>query len=512
MKMYYRTQCLIVCGICIGIGWLRPVRAEQSEQPESKVSWRDGFRLEQTNPKEGKSYRFRFRTAIQPRFTYVATDGRTQAADLPSGKKRPGNSDDFCSFNMRRLRFYVDGSAPNPDWSYYVHLQLEPQSGVNAHDAIIEWRRWPQMRIQFGRMKIPAFGLEFWQSGFMQNGTDRTIFTGDSENDTDLFGGTTYDFPGGNSRYRVGGHLLQNGFSTGGLTLYRSQGININGSLDLLGSKQALAYWMGLFNGRDSKAWASVGADLLVSFMLGINFLPGSDPEGPLGPSGFANYTMQGDFGYNQKPLGALVLSSFRQEQAVPVYYAPDATQAGWMRVVSAKHDVENYGFDAALLFRWYGFSLDLEFAWEEFIQQDDELKGFGRTLWNRSAYRANLGMFVVPKTIELTAKYADVSRIDDNNLEKSLASGLGLVKREDVWVVEDGLRQVIFGINLYLDGFSHFITADFSWMSNRFKPVGLEEAQRVLQVDGSEAEELFEANPDGQDDIRLRCMYQFIF
>ncbi len=78
---------------------------------------------------------------------------------------------------MRRLRFIIDGTAPNQDWKYHVHVQLEPSS-ANVHDAFIRWQHFKTLRVQFGRMRLPAFGMEYWQSGFMQNGTARTIFTG----------------------------------------------------------------------------------------------------------------------------------------------------------------------------------------------------------------------------------------------------------------------------------------------------------------------------------------------
>lgn len=509
-----RRSISFICAglVALGLFWQAAAWSEESNKPTSNASWNNGFNIEHKDSESQKEYRLRFRIAIQPRFTYVMTDHKTEPAELAGDKKRPGNQADFCSFNMRRLRFYVDGYAPNPDWRYYIHVQLEPQNGVNAHDAVIEWRRWPEFRIQFGRMKIPAFGLDFWQSGFMQNGTDRTIFTGDSENDKDLFGGWTYDFPGGNSRLRVGSQLLQNGFSTGGFTLYRSQGINITGALDLLTKKQLLAYWLGVYNGRDSKALSTKESSLLYVFRLGVNFLSGSDPSGPLGSSGFQGYLMQGDFGYNTTPLGALVFSGFWHKQKVQTYFVPDATQAGFMESFSMAHELENYGSSGSFLFRWRGFSADLEYAWEEFIQDDTQQKGYGSRVWNRSATRVNLGYFVVPKRWEVTAKFAHVSRVDQNDLEKSLSSGLGLVKRDGGWVVEDNLMQIITGLNWYLDGFNHLITGDVAWMRCGFKAVGLDEAQRVLELDAATARELFSSKADAQNDIRFRIMFQYIF
>ncbi|HIE33348.1 MAG TPA: hypothetical protein EYP81_04805, partial [Thermodesulfobacteriaceae bacterium] len=147
-------------------------KAVESKAPVNwKAYWKNGFRIEYKNPEKNREYKFRFRTGIQLRYTYMVRD-----------EDFSGGNENYSSFNMRRLRFFVDGTAPNKDWKYYVHVQLEPKSKVNVHDAFVIWQKYaPFFRVQFGRMKIPAMSMEYWQSGFKQNGTDRTIFTDDGE-------------------------------------------------------------------------------------------------------------------------------------------------------------------------------------------------------------------------------------------------------------------------------------------------------------------------------------------
>ncbi|MFP3870021.1 MAG: porin [Syntrophobacteria bacterium] len=480
-------------------------REEAEKLAKMKAYWKNGFRIEYEDPETDREYKFRFRTGIQFRYTYVDTDDDILFNGSPTGKD-VDHTENYNSFNMRRLRFYVDGTAPTADWNYYVHVQLEPQSAVNIHDAFIQWQHWKEFRIQFGRMKIPCFGMEYWQSGFAQNGTDRTMFTGDSEFDQDLFGQRTYDFPGSNARLRVGNQRLDNGFSTGGFTLYRSQGLNLNGYLDVLGQKQFLAYWLGMYNGRDSRGFNNPDDQMLYSFRLGINFLPGSDPEGPMGKHGFDNYFTQGDYGYNTEPLAAFITSTFWDRDKTRTRYAvcADPEQGFMQEIAEDEHDIENYGYSASVLFRYLGFSADLEYAWEEFLQspgRDHEES------WDRWAVRANLGYFLVPQKWETVFKFAYVQRLDDTALEDHIESGLGLVKLDDGFAIEKNIQQYVFGLNYYLHGFNQYITADLALMRREFDKVSAREANS-LDLDPA----AFSTDCDTQNDLRFRMMYQFFF
>jgi len=436
------------------------------------------------------------------RYTYAFTDKSIRYNNSPTGDKYD-TTENYSNFDMRRLRFFVDGTAPNKDWKYYVHVQLEPSS-ANVHDAIIRWQHFKTFRVQFGRMKIPAFGMEYWQSGFMQNGTDRTIFTVDSEYDKDIFGNRTYDFPGSNARLRVGHHRLKNLFPAGGFLLYRSQGISVDGYVDMFGKKQFLCYWLGVYNGRDTKQFSNLDSDMLYSLRIGLNLLPGSDPKGPMGKNTFNNYLMQGDYGYNIRPALALIFSTFYDREKTKTYYnyINDAT-IGFMQAQSGWHDTDSFGASATLLFRYMGFSFDTEYAWEQFEQGKTS---YDETCWNRWAARLNIGYFFIPKKLEAVFKYAYVRRLAGNNVLKSLRSGLGLVKTVDGYAVEDNLQQYVWGINYYLHGFNQYVTFDVSWLHRGLKS-GVAEAQN-LGLDQTK----FTTSPDDQNDIRLRVMYQFLF
>ena len=470
--------------------------------PKMKAYWKNGFRIEYVNPENNREYKFRFRTGIQFRYTYVDTDSDIFFNGSPTGKN-VDDTENYSSFNMRRLRFYVDGTAPSSAWKYYVHIQLEPQGSVNTHDAYIQWQQWKEFRIQFGRMKVPAFGLEYWQSGFGQNGTDRTIFTGDSEYDKDLFGNRTYDFPGSNARLRTGGHRQKNGFPTGGFLLYRSQGFNINGYLDMCDQKDFFTYWLGVYNGRDTRGTSNADDQMLYTLRIGFNFLPGSDPKGPMGPNAFKNYSAQGDYGYNTRPLAAFITSAFWDKDRTKTYYSViNDSSKGFMGTGSGLHDIENHGFSGTLLFRYLGFSTDIEYAFERFAQDSPD-----HEIWDRWAVRLNLGYFLVPKKWEVVSKFAYVKRLDDNDLENSIISGLGLVNTDDGFAVEDNLQQYILGLNYYMHGFNRYVTADICWYRRELDKVSPDEAGAIGLDAGN-----FASDAGNQNETRFRIMFQQIF
>ncbi len=459
------------------IDQLEQKEAVKKESASPRAYWKNGFRIDY-KADNGNEYRFRFRTGIQLRYTYLDRDD-----DISNSEEN------YSSFTMRRLRFFVDGTAPNRDWKYFVHVQLEPKSKVNVHDAFVVWKKYKAFRVQFGRMKIAGLGLEYWQSGFKQNGTDRTIFTDDGENYW------PYD---GMPKMRVGGHLLKNGFPYGGMLNYRSQGIQLNGYLDMFGKKQFLCYWLGFFNGRDTQGNKNTNsADHLYSARVGINWLSGSDPKGPMGGKTFNNYFMQGDYGYNKAPALATVFSTFWANDRVKTYY--DSTGSA----NSMAHDTENYAFDAAILFRYLGMSFDLEWAWEEFIQAPD--KAIEQT-WDRWAIRASIGYFFVPKKWEAVFKYAYFERLEDNDPINSQLSGLGLAKLSNgKLAVEDYLQQFILGLNYYFHGFNQYVTVDLSLLQRNLEDASQKEAALI----GKTAADF---DSERENDWRFRVMYQFIF
>lgn len=433
-----------------------PAAGSAEESSGVTVRWGDGFRIE--DKRDDSLYYLRLKFALQFRYTYLAFDPQTVS-----------NADhDWNNFFLRRARLFADGMAPDKNWTYYLHVQLEPPGGVNLHDGYVQWERYRFCRVQFGRMKIP-FSLEFWQSGFLLNGVERTIFSAETDVDgktRDVLGNTIERFwPGGNAAFPTSGHYATSTtrnrtsskgtlFPTGGLMLYRSQGIDVNGDVSVpgLNEESLLQYRLGLYNGRDTQGFGNPTDQLLSVFRLAY------------APLGEFPLTMQGDFPCTQEPKVVVLFSVFR--------YGDEATRRYDLATdtyVNDKYDIRDWGYDLAAVFRWRGLSLDLEYGFENFDME-------GRTPDNRDDYdrlggRVNLGYFLVPKKWEAVFRYGYLERIHDNDSLASLRTGLGLVETRDGWAVEKNLQEYTFGVNYYLHGHNQKICMDYSLLVRAFRP-----------------------------------------
>jgi hypothetical protein len=337
------------------------------------VAWNNGLRIQDLS--DDLLYYLRLRLGFQFRYTYLHFDDQVLS-----------NDEDWNNFMFRRLRLFFDGNFPNRDWKYFLQLQLETANGINALDAWLQWQRFPWARIQLGRMKIP-YGLEFWQSGFALNGVERTIFSAETDVDgkaKDVFGNSIGQFwPGSNATFPNGGQILEGTlFPVGGMTLYRSQGVDINGEIEVPGFRHGsrLDYWLGLYNGRDTRGFTNPTEQLLYSFRLAYE---------PCGPS---NLTVQGDWAFSEEPITAFLVSFYSY------------TDTAWMRydfledglVATTEYDIWDLGYDLAAILRYRGFSLDLEFAWERFHAQGNTWETEGT--YDRLGGRVNTGYFFLPR------------------------------------------------------------------------------------------------------------------
>lgn len=100
----------------------------------------NGFYIKSTD----EDFTLKTNLFIQFRYTYLNFDKMVNT-----------NNEDWSNFLVRRARVFFRGNAPNKDWIYYFHIQLEPQGAVNLHDAYVTWKRYPYAQVQIGRAKIP---------------------------------------------------------------------------------------------------------------------------------------------------------------------------------------------------------------------------------------------------------------------------------------------------------------------------------------------------------------------
>ncbi len=429
------------------------------------------------------AYKMRIKAAIQLRYTYMDFDRASVVKD-ENGSILGYSNEDWNNFFVRRARLYIDGNAPTIAWKYFLHLQLEPKGKVNLHDAYIQWQRFNEFRIQAGRMKIP-YGLEFWQSGFGLNGVARTIFTGETDIEgkaKDIFGNRIEpSWPGGNSIFPVSSHTKKGIlFPLGGLLIYRSQGINLNGDINGLGKKGLIQYWTGIFNGRDTQGASNPTSDMLYVMRIALN------------PLGKFKITQQGDVDYTTSPKICFLMSGYTYKDRATKYIDVNPLTLAATNIYH-DYDIEDIGLNGAILFRYKGFSMDAEYGWENFDQQGSFT---GHEDWNRQGYRLNLGYFLIKHKLEIVAKHGYIERICDSTPVDALKTGLGLIEFKDGRLAyENNLQDYILGINYYFKKHNLRISADYSYLLNDLK---------------SAHPELY--NIKNQIGNRVRAMLQFIF
>ncbi|MEW6214945.1 MAG: hypothetical protein AB1478_07070, partial [Nitrospirota bacterium] len=336
-------------------------------------------------------------------------------------------------------------------------------------------KKYPHAQVQFGRSKIP-YGLHFWQSASLLNGVERSILSGE----TDVDGKSdTRKWPGGNANFPVSDEDNITKFPIGGFNLFRSQGVQLQGDINLFGQDGFLQYWAGVYNGRNTKGGINIDSSHLWAGRISIN------------PFGKYNLLQQGDIDYSKTPKVCFLLSGFQNIDRLTKYRSSttDADNDGYGDQKSETYDIKGTGYNLSALLRYRGFSMDAEYGYDRLKQ--DRTGGY---TWDRFGYRVDTGYFLIPKRFEVVTRYAYVERLKDNTKEKSLASGLGLVSNGgNLNAIEDNLQEYTSGLNYYFVGHNLKLFIDYSYL-----------VRKLIFVDT--------ASVDGQYDNRFRTMIQYYF
>jgi hypothetical protein len=399
----------------------------------TKNSYGGGFRMTTENGK----YSMRIMAAAQFRYTYMNYDDRVS-----------GNTEDYSNFYMRRARVWFDGHAYDPKFTYYIHVQLEPMSAVNLHDAWINYALKPMFQIGLGRNKI-AYGLEFVNSGFGNNMVERSIYSG--ETDINAGGGLSKWPGGGNEGFPLSGEDANTGYQVGGLQLFRSQGVQLSGRNKDTGG--VFEYQVGVWQGRNTKGASNFGTDHLYSARVGFY------------PNGFINWLFAGDNADTKSFKTGFVFSAYNDTRIKKTNAAGTAVP---------QYEGKDTGYTLSLMARYRGFSLDADYGWEQYDMQDSTVVGDKE--FDRNGWRAQVGYFVKPKLVEVVGRYAYVTRLADPTIEATKNSGLGFVKvKNSSGVLQDAmeksLQEYTFGVNYYLSGAAqqHKVFADYSHLTRQF-------------------------------------------
>jgi len=409
-----------------------------------------GFRL----TTQDNRFSLRLWGAIQFRYTYFSYDKRVL-----------GNDTDYSGFYLRRARVWLAGHAFDPRFTYFLHIQLENTNAVNLHDAWLEYRLHPLANIGVGRYKI-SYGLEFLNSGFALQFIERSVFSG--ETDIDFGDGPVY--PGGGTWFFRLNAQAPTGFATGGLTLYRSQGVQLAG---MRGSKTTptFEYQVGVWQGRGTRGLRNPDNKHLFAVRAGYH------------PWGWIDWRFQGDQEGSERYRFSVIGSAYTQS----------STESGGF---------DEDGYDIAIMNRYRGFSLDAEWATESygFHEYDVHLE--------RKGWRVQAGYMVVPNKFEVAARYAANQRIRPATYRTSMDSGLLVAYvfdgEEYVPQIEGQISEYTLGFNWFItQGHRHKFQVDTSWLVREFA------GDSGAFVDGSPSP--IEALPD-QEDWRIRAMIQLVF
>ncbi len=428
--------------------------AAKDETPPVRVTYDLGFRLETADNR----FQLNIFGLLQLRYTYVDYDHRIR-----------DNEVDYSNFFMRRARLYFMGHAFNPRFKYFIHIQLEPTRSINAHDLWLEYTFSDLVRLGAGRNKI-AYGLEFLNSGGGLGMVERSVFSGETDIDLGPVDAPGPRYPGGGTTRFGLAWEASNGFATGGLNLYRSQGIQLQGRRGT-SSTPTIEYQLGVWQGRNTLGLSNDGTGHLYSARVGYH------------PWGFIDWRFMGDVESSPRIKLGLLASA---------YVNSDRRGGGY----------SEHGHNLAAMARYRGLSADLEWGAEVFdydLFEED---------FKRSGWRIEVGWFVLPQKIELRARHAEIQRLEDPSYRAVIDSALGVaeIADGDGWTpaIEDGIAETSIGVNYFINEWHrHKLQFDVSRLVRSFA------ADPEAVIDGSPSP--ISGHPD-QVDYRARAMVQLVF
>jgi len=444
--------------VFLALSALVPLAAaeEGSEEkaPNSILAKYDkGFRF---TTRDGR-YALRINGLLQARYTYVDYDPEILY-----------NQEDYSNLYLRRARLFFSGHAGGTRLTYLFHVQLEPNQGLNANDLWVEYEFTDLLRVGIGRNKI-SYGLEMLNSGSALGMVERSLMYGETDIDVGSDSAPGPRYPGGGTQRFGLSWIAPNGFATGGLNLYRSQGLQLRGEQGAE-NRPSFEYQLGIWQGRGTNSAANLGNDHLVSLRVGYH------------PFGWIDWKVVGDVDFTERIKLAVIGSLYRDTTDQPVAF-------------------DESGCNLALLARWRGWSVDVEWAAESFDYREP------RATYERDGWRASLGWFVVPKKWELRTRYAEIQRLNDPTYRRAVDSQLGAPQVWDGsdWMpaLEAKISEISVAASVFVLEWRNRLIVDVSQLRREFA------ADPDAIIDG-EPRPIAKA-PD-QVDHRIRLMVQLGF
>ncbi|NJN64710.1 MAG: hypothetical protein HC882_07410 [Acidobacteria bacterium] len=307
--------------------------------------------------------------------------------------------------------------------------------------------------------------------------------------ETDISDGGLSKYPGGGTAsFPLNGEDANTGFQTGGMTLFRSQGVQLSGQ------NEHFEYQLGVWNGRRTRATNNPDDNHLYALRFGWY------------PMGFINWLFSGDLEHSEKLKLGFTGSYYMEtstHSAVNVDVDPGTT--GTQTAVD-RYEGDDSGYAISAVLRYRGFSADFEWAEETYdvgtITRNGTPIDSNSYEWERAGMRLNLGYFIKKGKIELVGRYAQIERLVDGTVRDAEVSGLKLATLDGVRGLEKMIYEYTVGVNWYLnEGHQHKFFVDYSMLTREF--------EKNPEAGGSSTSV---GSPGDQEDDRIRAMLQFKF
>jgi hypothetical protein len=452
MTAFKKLAVIVIMGLSVASAWASD-EAEDSDTKVLGLEYDKGFVFATADD----AFSLQINGLLQVRYSYVDYDPMIRY-----------NQEDYSNFFIRRARLYFSGHAGSPRFTYLFHIQLEPTQGINANDLWLEYQFSDLLVLGAGRYKI-GYGLEFMNSGSALGMVERSIYSGETDIDLGSAVNEGPRYPGGGTERFGLTWFAPTGFATGGMTPYRSQGVQLRGQR---GSDDTptFEYQVGVWQGRSTTRLSNGGNGHLLSARVGVH------------PWGFVDWTVVGDLENSPRFKLAVLASAYTNESEIDEAY-------------------DEVAYDLAAVAHYKGWSLDAEWGTEsyDFESYSDD--------FDREGWRVALGWYVLPRQLELRVRYAAVTRLRDPRFETANQSGLGTpqVWDGDDWApaIEGEINETSAAASYSLPGWRNKVAIDFSRLVRSFA------ADPEAVIDGVPAP-IAQAND--QVDWRLRLMVQLVF
>ena len=412
-----------------------------------------GFRF---TTKDG-AYSLRINGLLQVRYTYVDYDPEIRY-----------NQEDYSNFYVRRARLFFTGHVGSPKFTYLIQAQLEPNQGLNASDLWVEYRFSDLLRLGAGRNKV-SYGLDMMNSGSALGLVDRSVMNGETDIDLGNPSEPGPRYPGGGTARFGLNWYADTGFAVGGLNLYRSQGVQLQGRKGS-DTTPTFEYQVGVWQGRGTTSLANYGNDHLVALRVGYH------------PWGFVDWKVVGDVEPSERFKLGILGSIYADRNEAPEVF-------------------DENGYNFALIGRWNGWSVDFEWGTESY-----DFEAFPDT-FERESWRVSLGWFFVPSKWEIRARYAEIQRLKNPTYQNAVDSGLGIpeVRDGEGWTpaLEARVSEITVGASVRILSWRNKLAMDVSRLEREFA------ADPGAVIDGEAAPI---AKAPNQVDYRIRFMVQLVF